>query len=111
MLTDIPLILPLVAVLSLVLALVIYGVAGKVSAKGKNVAGKEEAYACGENITTEEVRVDLERFLTFAVYFLIFDVLAFVTATSFYALGLMPIAYSLIVLMAVGMLLFAKRRL
>ncbi len=57
----------------------------------------------------EELHVDLERFLVFAVYFLIFDVLAFTMATSFFTLGLAPIAYSLIVLGAVVMLIASKR--
>jgi hypothetical protein len=53
----------------------------------------------------------LERFLTFAVYFLIFDVLAFVTMTSFYATDFLPVMYSLIVLTAVGMLVFGRKKL
>ena len=57
----------------------------------------------------EEVKIGLERFLTFAVYFLIFDIFAFVMVTSFYTIGLMPIVYSLIVLMAVAMLIFGKK--
>jgi NADH:ubiquinone oxidoreductase subunit 3 (subunit A) len=112
MVSEIPFILPLVFGVSLVAALVIYTIGGRISAKGsQNETGKTAPYACGEEITVGEVKVDLERFLTFAVYFLIFDVLAFITVTSFYATGLMPIAYTLVVLMAVAMLIFAKRRL
>ena len=55
--------------------------------------------------------MDLERFLVFAVYFLIFDVLAFVVATSSYATGLAPIVYSLVVLTAAAMLIFSRRKL
>ncbi|MCD6504720.1 NADH-quinone oxidoreductase subunit A, partial [Candidatus Bathyarchaeota archaeon] len=46
-------------------------------------AGKSAPYACGEDLPAEELKVNLERFFVFAVYFLIFDVLAFILATSF----------------------------
>ena len=109
--SEIPFVLPLVFGVSLLVAMIIYLVGKKISPKGQNLPGKTAPYACGENITVEEVKVDLERFLTFAVYFLIFDVLAFVTVTSFYNMGIMPIIYSLVVLMAVAMLIFARRTL
>ena len=91
--------------------MLIFLVGRKIAPKGKDVAGKTAPYACGETITVEEAKVDLERFLTFAVYFLIFDVLAFFTVTSFYNIGVMPIIYTLVVLMAVGMLIFHRRKL
>jgi hypothetical protein len=56
-----------------------------------------------------ELTVDLERLLIFAVYFLIFGVLGFVLATSFTTIGLIPTAYSLVVLMAVSMLILLRR--
>ena len=102
--------LPTVFGLSLVLAVAIYVISGK--AKPRIVsqdARKTESYACGEVMPVGELRVDLERFLVFAVYFLIFDVFAFTMATSFYTLGLIPTEYSLIVLMAVAMLVFSRR--
>jgi len=112
MISDIPFVLPLVFGVSLLAAIIIYLIGGKISAKGaQNVSGKTEAYACGEDAPIEEVKVGLERFLTFAVYFLIFDIFAFVMVTSFYTIGIMPIVYSLIVLMSVAMLIFGKRRL
>lgn len=112
MISEIPFILPLVFGVSLLAALIIYLIGGKISAKGSQTAlGKNESYACGEDAPIEEVKIGLERFLTFAVYFLIFDIFAFVMVTSFYTIGIMPIVYSLIVLMAVAMLVFGKRRL
>jgi NADH:ubiquinone oxidoreductase subunit 3 (subunit A) len=112
MISEIPFILPLVFGVSLLAAVIIYLIGGKISAKGSpNVPGKTAPYACGEEAPVEEVKIGLERFLTFAVYFLIFDIFAFVMVTSFYTIGLMPIVYSLIVLMAVAMLIFGKRRL
>ena len=102
--------LPVVFGVCLAVALFIYWIAGRISAKNSMTGtGKTTTYACGEDLPIEELRVDLERLLIFAVYFLIFDVLVFVLATSFYTMGLIPTAYSLIVLMAVAMLIFSRR--
>jgi NADH:ubiquinone oxidoreductase subunit 3 (subunit A) len=109
--SEIPLILPLVFGISLITAFTLYFIGGKISAKGQYSQGKTAGYSCGEQGPVREVRMDLERFLTYAVYFLIFDVLAFVTMTSFYANDYLPIIYSLVVLVAVGMLTFARKRL
>jgi NADH:ubiquinone oxidoreductase subunit 3 (subunit A) len=95
---------------SLVLALLLYWVGGRIKPKLiSHDARKTESYACGEVLPVGVLRVDLERFLIFAVYFLIFDVLAFTIATSFTNLGLAPMAYCLIVLMAVAMLVISRR--
>lgn len=103
---------PLVAAVgtSLIMVLLIYWIGGRSSAKEsvKDTA-KNEPYACGEDMPAEESRVDLEKFLIYALYFLIFDILAFVLATSFYAIGLIPVTYSLIVLVAVTVLIFSRR--
>ena len=109
--SDIPFVLPLVFGVSLLAAIVIFLIGKRIAPKGQNIAGKNAPYACGEEMTVEEVKFDLERFLTFAVYFLIFDVLAFVTVTSFFNVGVMPIIYALVVLMSVAMLIFARRKL
>jgi NADH:ubiquinone oxidoreductase subunit 3 (subunit A) len=107
---EISFLLPAAFGVSLVLALAIYWIGGRIGAKGDlGKTGKTEPYACGEELPVQDLRVDLERFLVFAVYFLIFDVLAFVLATSFYALGVAPITYSLVVLVAVAMLVFSRR--
>jgi NADH:ubiquinone oxidoreductase subunit 3 (subunit A) len=112
MISDIPLILPLVFGVSLIVAVVIYLIGGKISAKGtQNLPGKTAPYACGEDTPLEEVKIGLERFLTFAVYFLIFDIFAFMMVTAFFTIGLMPIVYALIVLMSVAMLIFGRKRL
>ena len=111
MISDIPLVLPLVFGVSLLVALIIYLVGGKISAKGSELPGKTAPYVCGENETLPEVKVSLERFLTFAVYFLIFDVLAFMMVTAYYNLGFMPIIYSLVVLLSVAMLVVGKKAL
>ncbi len=111
MITDMPLVLPLVFGIALLVSIIIYVIGGKIAPKGKDTPGKNAPYACGEDEDLPEVKVGLERFLTFAVYFLIFDVFAFMMVTAFYTLGVMPMIYALVVLMAVAMLVLGKRRL
>lgn len=104
------LLLPAIFGVAVVLGLVIYLLGGRISPRNlSQTAGKTAPYACGEDMPAEEMKIDLERFLVFAVYFLIFDVFAFSIATSFSATGLVPLAYSLIVLMAVVMLILSRR--
>jgi len=105
-----PFLLPAIFGVALLAALAIYWLGGRISPK--NVAqsgGKTAPYACGEDMPAEEMKVDLERFLVFAVYFLIFDVFAFLMATSFYTTGFVPVFYSLIVLISVAMLILSRR--
>ncbi len=107
---QLPFLLPIIFGVSLVLALTIHWTSGRMMTKGRGInPAKTEPYSCGEDLPVEDLRIDLERFLIFAVYFLIFDILAFVLATSFFSIGLVPIAYAVVVLMAVGMLAFSRR--
>jgi NADH:ubiquinone oxidoreductase subunit 3 (subunit A) len=96
--------------ISLAAVLLIFFLGGRGSSKSTaKTGGKAEPYACGEDLPAEESRVDLERFLVYAVYFLIFDVLAFVLATSYYSTGFMPVAYISVVLVAVAVLIYSRR--
>jgi NADH:ubiquinone oxidoreductase subunit 3 (subunit A) len=88
----------------------IYWIGGKISPKSKGGNnGKTAPYACGEDMPIEESRINLERFFVFAVYFLVFDVVAFLLATSFSAPWYLPTIYSLVTLLAVGMLIALRR--
>lgn len=111
MTSGLPYILVIVFGVSLATAVIIYLLGGKLAPKSEPTEEKNAPYSCGEQGPVKEAKVDLERFLTYAVFFLIFDVLAFVTMTSFYATDLLPVAYALIVLTAVGMLVFARKKL
>lgn len=104
-----PLLLPIVFGVAITIALLLFWIGGKISAKSKPNSEKTAPYACGEDLPVEESKIDLEKFLIFAVYFLIFDVLAFVVSTSYYGGGLVSAAYSLIVSMAVVMLVLSRR--
>jgi NADH:ubiquinone oxidoreductase subunit 3 (subunit A) len=102
--------LPVVFFLSLVVGLILYLVGWIVAAKGEKTAGKLAPYACGEDLPARKFQVNVEEFLIYAVYFLIFDILAFILATSLNTPGYLPIVYTLIVLMAVAILIPLRRR-
>jgi len=111
MTSGVPYILPIVFAFSIVAALLIYSLGGKLAPKSAQNKEKNAPYNCGEQGPLNEAKLDLERFLTFAIYFLIFDVVAFVTMTSFYAVNFLPLIYTVIVLVAVGMLIFTRKKL
>lgn len=102
--------LPFIFLLSLVVGLVLYLIGDLIGAKGEESGGKTTPYACGEDLPPLKFRVDVERFFIYAVYFLIFDVLAFILATSLGTPGLPPAVYAFIVLMSVAVLLPLWRR-
>ena len=110
---ELPYLLPLAFGFCIIVMLFIYWFGGKISAKSKqaNTAGKTEPYACGEDVPAQELKMNLNRFFVFAVYFLIFDVFAVILATSFNTMGMMPMVYTLVVLMAVAMFLSLRRYL
>ena len=110
MYNDLLLSLPVVFFLSLVIGLILYLVGWMVGAKGEKTVGKVAPYACGEDLPPREFQVDIERFFIYAVYFLIFDILAFILATSLSTPGFSPAIYASIVLMAVIILLPIWRR-
>ena len=107
-----PLILLVSFALSFLIAIVIYWIGGKISAKTKQLSREKTIpYACGEEPSeVREVRVNLERFFIYAIYFLIFDVFAFLIAISWSAGWIYPTIYSIVVFMAVLAFLIARRR-
>jgi NADH:ubiquinone oxidoreductase subunit 3 (subunit A) len=108
--TDLLISLSFIFFLSLLVGLIFYWVGGRVGAKGEKSADKVAPYACGEDLPPRKLQVDAERFLIYAVYFLVFDILAFILATSLNTPGHFPAIYALIVLMAVVILLPLLRR-
>ncbi len=97
-----PLILSVALATSFLIALLIYWIGGKISVKTKHTSREKTIpYACGEEPPkVGETRINLERFFIFAVYFLIFDVFAFLIATSWSIVRSYPLIYSIIILMA-----------
>ena len=108
--SDLLISLPVVFLLSLVVGLIFYLVGRIVAAKGEKTTGKVAPYACGEDLPPHKFQVNVEEFLIYAVYFLIFDILAFTLATSLITPGYFPVVYTLIVLMAVVILMPLRRR-
>jgi len=96
------LLLLVVFVTTLLLTILIYWLGGKYSAKGGKSEGKLSPYSCGEDLPYEgELRVNLERFLIYAVYFLIFDVIAFMLVVSFKITPIHAVTYALITLISI----------
>lgn len=102
--------LPFIFFISLLVGLTLYWVGGRIGAKGEKSMDKLAPYACGEDLPPLKPQVDVERFLIYAVYFLIFDILAFILATSLSTPGLFPTIYATIVMMAIIILLPLWRR-
>lgn len=91
--------------IAVLLAVFLYWWGGRISAKGRPSDGKLASYACGEELPAEKLQVNLQTFFVYAVYFMIFDILAFMLATSLTSPGILPAAYALVLLLAVAMLL------
>ncbi|MGQ9542738.1 MAG: NADH-quinone oxidoreductase subunit A [Candidatus Bathyarchaeia archaeon] len=97
--------LPFAFIISVVIAIILYWCGGKIGVKGTKSPAKLSQYACGEYFMAEKLQVNVERFFVYAVYFLIFDILAFMLATSLLSPGLVPTLYALITLLAVILLI------
>jgi NADH:ubiquinone oxidoreductase subunit 3 (subunit A) len=110
MVTDILTSLPFVFLLCLAVGLTLYLIGGLVGAKSKESADKIAPYTGGEDLPPRQLQIDVERFFIYAVYFLIFDILAFILATSLNTPGFFPALYATIVLMGIVLLLPLWRR-
>ena len=91
--------------IALLIILSIFFISKKISQKQKYDKEKLSPYACGEDLPVEEVRINLEKFLIFALYFLIFDVITYIIAISFFERGILPATYSIIALASVLVLI------
>jgi len=100
---------PVVFALAICVAVIIYWIGGVISIKGKKEPNKLTMYACGEELPARKLQVNVQRFFIYAVYFLIFDVLAFNLATSLEDTGIFPALYAIVVLLAILILLPLRR--
>jgi len=101
--------LPFIFIISFLVGLTIYLLGQIVAAKGEKSVGKTAPYACGEELSPKKFQVNVEEFFIYAIYFLIFDILAFILATSLSTFGHFPIVYTLIILMTVLVLTPLRR--
>ncbi len=88
--------------LTLATGLTIYWLGGTIAPKSKPTVNKLMAYACGERFTGTKFQINAEEFYIYSVYFLIFDILAFIVATSMGLAGMLPVLYLLVVLAALA---------
>lgn len=98
--------------LSLVVALIIIALGNNYAPKSLDTEGKLAPYACGEPIPPKKVRLNVENFFIYAVYFMIFDVLGFVLATT---VGkpvnmLLPLFYAGVSLISIVVLTATRRQ-
>jgi NADH:ubiquinone oxidoreductase subunit 3 (subunit A) len=68
--------------LSLIVGLIIIVLGNDYAPKSPDTEGKLAPYACGEPMQPTKVRINAENFFIYAVYFMIFDVMGFVLATT-----------------------------
>lgn len=85
-----------ILVVAITVALVIMAIGNHIAPKGPDTPGKLAPYACGEDISPTKVRVNVENFFIYAVYFMIFDVLGFVLVTTLARPSnlMLPLAYA-----------------
>ena len=101
----------IIMVLAIVVAFFIMGVGNEVSAKSPDTVGKLAPYACGEPVPATKVRMNVENFFIYAVYFMIFDVLGFVLATTIARPVnlLLPLYYAGASIVSIAILTFSWR--
>lgn len=97
--------IPFVFALSLTLSVMFYLIGSAVSPKAEKEEGKGLPYACGEDYPAKKVQMRVGRLFLYVTYFMIFDISAFVLATSFGNQGLYPIVFITIILLSVITLL------
>ncbi len=68
--------------LAILVGVIIFAFGNELATKSPDTDGKLAPYACGEPIPPQKVRLNVENFFIYAVYFMIFDVLGFVLATT-----------------------------
>lgn len=83
----------------LLIVLIMYWI-GKRIAPSNPTKEKTTTYACGENLPAVKAQFH-SQLLRYAVYFTIFDIVAFILATSMGVLGWVPIIYLLIAFVAI----------
>lgn len=78
----------------------IYWLGGRVAPRPRGNGEKLEAYGCGERINPAKLQLNVEEFFIYALYFMIFDILAFLLATSMGTATWLPLLYIILMLAA-----------
>lgn len=90
----------LVFCISILLGAILYLIGTVVAPRVKKTGDKLAPYACGEDLPADKLQINAEEFFVYATYFLIFDVVAFLLATSLGKPGFIPILFIAIVMAA-----------
>ena len=98
--------------LALLVSLIIMAFGNELAAKSPDTEGKLAPYACGEPLPASKVRLNVENFFIYAVYFMIFDVLGFILATTISQPInlLLPLVYAGASLFSIAILIFSWRQ-
>lgn len=97
--------------LAILVSLIIMAFGNELAAKSPDTEGKLAPYACGEPLPASKVRLNVENFFIYAVYFMIFDVLGFILATTISQPInlLLPLVYAGASLFSIAILIFSWR--
>jgi NADH:ubiquinone oxidoreductase subunit 3 (subunit A) len=95
---------PVLFVISLIVVLIIVAISRSIAPPPRKSVDRNKPYACGEDLPCEQGQFYVHIF-EYAVFFLIFDIVAFILATAAYNIGLLagnlaallPVIYILIV--------------
>ena len=89
--------------ISMGVAFIILWIGNDIAPKGKDTPGKLAPYACGEDFPAMNIRMNVENFFIYAVYFMIFDVLGFVMVTTLAGTvyPIIPVLYGLASLVSI----------
>ena len=91
------------AFLLIFLVVILLYLVGKKIAPSNPTKEKTTTYACGEDLPGIKAQFHT-RLLQYAVYFTIFDIVAFILATAMYVLGWVAFLYAIIGVIAIIML-------
>lgn len=107
-LTNYILLLPPVAfILFLLVSFGLSALTRLFSAKGKEAAGKEKAYACGQENVLNRVQPDYSEFFPFAFFFTIMHVVVLIIATAPAGILWMAMLYIFVAVMSL-LILFRR---
>jgi NADH:ubiquinone oxidoreductase subunit 3 (subunit A) len=94
---------------SLILALIFFWVGSSKAPKFRPNPEKIASYACGEDVSPIQPRLNVQRFFLYALFFLILDSLAFIVSLSFASPGILPLLFIGVVILPVAIFISALR--
>jgi NADH:ubiquinone oxidoreductase subunit 3 (subunit A) len=103
--------LPFVFLLSILVGVLLYGIGYIVAPKRKRTRrSQRESYSCGEHLLSRKFQIKNERFFIYTVFFMIFDVSAFLLALSSTADALYALMFCATLVLSIFTLHVIRRR-